>query len=172
MASPSGFATHSRPVLEDLFDEGFRLSIGRRRHAGRKLFRIRSAVRRGSARHQRQEADGRGRQDSDNVRLGPSLDEQEQDEEGRHGEHEAVRVFLGEYPGDIDPRNSTPRRTEPQLSGKSLAFLSRRTAPPRPNEHTSARAVLNLMDGGYTKAYALKGGWYEWFQAKYPVEKR
>jgi rhodanese-related sulfurtransferase len=41
-----------------------------------------------------------------------------------------------------------------------------------PNEHTSARAVLILIDEGYTKAYALKGGWYEWLRAKYPVEKK
>jgi rhodanese-related sulfurtransferase len=32
--------------------------------------------------------------------------------------------------------------------------------------------VLNLMDKGYTKAYALKGGWYEWLKAKYPVEEK
>jgi rhodanese-related sulfurtransferase len=32
--------------------------------------------------------------------------------------------------------------------------------------------VLTLIDEGYTKAYALKGGWYEWLQAKYPVEKK
>jgi 3-mercaptopyruvate sulfurtransferase SseA len=25
---------------------------------------------------------------------------------------------------------------------------------------------------GYTKVYALKGGWAEWFAAKYPVEKK
>jgi len=29
-----------------------------------------------------------------------------------------------------------------------------------------------LIDGGYTKAYALKGGWHEWLKAEYPVEKR
>jgi len=25
---------------------------------------------------------------------------------------------------------------------------------------------------GYTNVYALKGGWREWFRAKYPVEEK
>jgi rhodanese-related sulfurtransferase len=25
---------------------------------------------------------------------------------------------------------------------------------------------------GYTDVYALKGGWREWFRAKYPVEEK
>jgi 3-mercaptopyruvate sulfurtransferase SseA len=25
---------------------------------------------------------------------------------------------------------------------------------------------------GYTKVYALKGGWREWFDAKYPIEAK
>jgi len=28
------------------------------------------------------------------------------------------------------------------------------------------------MDKGYSKVYALKGGWHEWFRAKYPVEEK
>jgi len=28
------------------------------------------------------------------------------------------------------------------------------------------------MDKGYAKVYALKGGWHEWFRAKYPVEEK
>jgi len=28
------------------------------------------------------------------------------------------------------------------------------------------------MDRGYTKAQALKGGWREWYRAKYPVEEK
>jgi rhodanese-related sulfurtransferase len=29
-----------------------------------------------------------------------------------------------------------------------------------------------LMDMGYTKVYALKGGWREWLKANYPTEKK
>jgi rhodanese-related sulfurtransferase len=29
-----------------------------------------------------------------------------------------------------------------------------------------------LMEMGYTKVYALKGGWREWSEAKYPTEKK
>jgi len=29
-----------------------------------------------------------------------------------------------------------------------------------------------MMDNGYANVYALKGGWQEWFRAKYPVEKK
>jgi rhodanese-related sulfurtransferase len=29
-----------------------------------------------------------------------------------------------------------------------------------------------LMDMGYTKIYALKGGWKEWLNAGYPTEKK
>jgi len=28
------------------------------------------------------------------------------------------------------------------------------------------------MEQGYTKVYALKGGWKEWSKAKYPTEKK
>jgi len=28
------------------------------------------------------------------------------------------------------------------------------------------------MGKGYTKVYALKGGWHEWFRAKYLVEEK
>jgi rhodanese-related sulfurtransferase len=29
-----------------------------------------------------------------------------------------------------------------------------------------------LMEIGYTKVYALKGGWREWVKAGYPTEKK
>jgi rhodanese-related sulfurtransferase len=29
-----------------------------------------------------------------------------------------------------------------------------------------------VIDEGYSKVYALKGGWKEWFDAKYPVEDK
>jgi rhodanese-related sulfurtransferase len=29
-----------------------------------------------------------------------------------------------------------------------------------------------LMDKGFTKAYALKGGWNEWLKANYPTERK
>jgi rhodanese-related sulfurtransferase len=29
-----------------------------------------------------------------------------------------------------------------------------------------------FQEKGYTKAYALKGGWIEWMSAKYPTEKK
>jgi rhodanese-related sulfurtransferase len=32
--------------------------------------------------------------------------------------------------------------------------------------------ALKLMEMGYPRVYALKGGWLEWEQAKYPVEKK
>jgi len=28
------------------------------------------------------------------------------------------------------------------------------------------------MDMGFTKVYALKGGWREWLRANYPTEKK
>jgi 3-mercaptopyruvate sulfurtransferase SseA len=30
----------------------------------------------------------------------------------------------------------------------------------------------NLMKMGYSEVFALKGGWHEWNDAKYPVEKK
>jgi 3-mercaptopyruvate sulfurtransferase SseA len=32
--------------------------------------------------------------------------------------------------------------------------------------------VQKLIDKGYTKVYALKGGWNEWVKSKYPLEQR
>jgi 3-mercaptopyruvate sulfurtransferase SseA len=29
-----------------------------------------------------------------------------------------------------------------------------------------------LISMGFEKVYALKGGWKEWFEAKYPVEEK
>jgi len=29
-----------------------------------------------------------------------------------------------------------------------------------------------LVKKGYTSVYALKGGWHEWFRAKFPVEEK
>jgi 3-mercaptopyruvate sulfurtransferase SseA len=29
-----------------------------------------------------------------------------------------------------------------------------------------------LIEKGYTKVYALKGGWNEWVKSKYPLEQR
>jgi rhodanese-related sulfurtransferase len=29
-----------------------------------------------------------------------------------------------------------------------------------------------LVDSGYKKVYALKGGWREWFEAGFPVEPK
>jgi rhodanese-related sulfurtransferase len=29
-----------------------------------------------------------------------------------------------------------------------------------------------MMEQGYTKVYALKGGWREWFRAKFPVDEK
>jgi rhodanese-related sulfurtransferase len=29
-----------------------------------------------------------------------------------------------------------------------------------------------LIEMGFTKVYALKGGWREWIKAKYPTEKK
>jgi 3-mercaptopyruvate sulfurtransferase SseA len=38
------------------------------------------------------------------------------------------------------------------------------------NEHTSARAVLDLNAHGIKNTAALLGGWNGWQQAKLPVE--
>jgi len=38
------------------------------------------------------------------------------------------------------------------------------------SEATSASSALLLMQKGYKKVYALKGGWRAWELAKYPVE--
>jgi rhodanese-related sulfurtransferase len=32
--------------------------------------------------------------------------------------------------------------------------------------------ALNLIERGYTKVSALKGGWWEWVGAGYPVEAK
>jgi 3-mercaptopyruvate sulfurtransferase SseA len=32
--------------------------------------------------------------------------------------------------------------------------------------------ALKLMGMGYSSVYALKGGWIEWEEAKYPIEKK
>jgi rhodanese-related sulfurtransferase len=37
------------------------------------------------------------------------------------------------------------------------------------DEATSARAARALMERGFTKVYALKGGWNEWLEAGYPT---
>jgi len=29
-----------------------------------------------------------------------------------------------------------------------------------------------MKDNGYENVYALKGGWREWFRAKYPVDEK
>jgi rhodanese-related sulfurtransferase len=41
-----------------------------------------------------------------------------------------------------------------------------------PNEGTSARVAQQLIKMGYSKVYALKGGWVEWSKNNYPVEKK
>ena len=40
------------------------------------------------------------------------------------------------------------------------------------NEATSASSALLLMNKGYTKVFALKGGWKAWELGKYPVEPK
>jgi rhodanese-related sulfurtransferase len=40
------------------------------------------------------------------------------------------------------------------------------------DEATSARAARTLMDLGFTKVYALKGGWIEWEKAGYPTSPK
>ena len=42
----------------------------------------------------------------------------------------------------------------------------------QPDEAASAALVQRLRDRNYSKSYALKGGWREWFKAGYPVEKK
>ena len=41
-----------------------------------------------------------------------------------------------------------------------------------PNENTSAGSARKLMEAGYSSVYALKGGWNEWREAQYPMEKK
>ncbi len=41
-----------------------------------------------------------------------------------------------------------------------------------PNEATSANVAQELRIRGYEKAYALRGGWNEWRDAKYPVQNK
>jgi rhodanese-related sulfurtransferase len=40
------------------------------------------------------------------------------------------------------------------------------------NEGTSASLALKFMGNGYTKVFALKGGWKEWSAANYPTEPK
>ena len=41
-----------------------------------------------------------------------------------------------------------------------------------PDEETSAALIQRLRAKNYNKSYALKGGWREWLQAGYPVERK
>jgi rhodanese-related sulfurtransferase len=41
-----------------------------------------------------------------------------------------------------------------------------------PQEGTSASVAQKLMEMGYKKVFALKGGWSEWLKANYPTEKK
>jgi len=41
-----------------------------------------------------------------------------------------------------------------------------------PNEETSAWVARKLMILGFKKVYVLKGGWNEWFGAKFPIEPK
>jgi rhodanese-related sulfurtransferase len=40
------------------------------------------------------------------------------------------------------------------------------------NEATSAGLARKFIGNGYTKVYALKGGWKEWQAAGYPTEPK
>ena len=40
-----------------------------------------------------------------------------------------------------------------------------------PQEGTSASVAQKLLKMGYTKVYALKGGWKEWLKDNYPTEE-
>ncbi len=39
-------------------------------------------------------------------------------------------------------------------------------------EATSASVAREFIANGYKKVYALKGGWREWHEAKYPIEAK
>ena len=39
-------------------------------------------------------------------------------------------------------------------------------------EATSARVALKLIEKGYTRVFALKGGWNDWQDAGYPTEPK
>ncbi len=41
-----------------------------------------------------------------------------------------------------------------------------------PNEFTSASLAQKLMAEGFADVHALKGGWREWFRAKFSVEEK
>jgi rhodanese-related sulfurtransferase len=41
-----------------------------------------------------------------------------------------------------------------------------------PDEGTSARVAQELLDNGFAKVYALKGGWNEWVRANFPTEPK
>lgn len=40
------------------------------------------------------------------------------------------------------------------------------------NEATSASVALQLIKLGFTRVYALKGGWHEWQHKGYPVDAK
>jgi len=40
------------------------------------------------------------------------------------------------------------------------------------SEGTSASVALQFIGKGYTKVYALKGGWNEWVKADFPTENK
>ena len=45
------------------------------------------------------------------------------------------------------------------------------TVPDR-MKSVSAWMAYQMKSKGFTKVYALKGGWHEWFRNKYPVVER
>ena len=40
------------------------------------------------------------------------------------------------------------------------------------NEGTSTGVAKQLLDAGFTSAYALRGGWKDWIEADFPTEKK
>jgi rhodanese-related sulfurtransferase len=41
-----------------------------------------------------------------------------------------------------------------------------------PHEATSARVAQHMAVSGFRNVEVLKGGWHEWYDNKYPVEKK
>ena len=77
---------------------------------------------------------------------------------------------------------NSPYKIKGAIRGNPEAFQSWSDTHPKasvlilycawPSEQTSARLAQKLIKNGYSKAYALKGGWNEWYSAEFPVEEK
>jgi len=67
----------------------------------------------------------------------------------------------------LDMGHVTPTQFPTHIRDKTIVFYCA-----CPNEETSAPIARLFIELGFTKVFALKGGWEEWLKAGYPTEKK